>query len=182
MTATIETPTNAPDDETPTGFWTWRRALGATVFALFAAMWVYVFAFSGDYQPAGWLTDRTFPTAAEEICSESMTELDALPPAHQAKDAATRAATIDRANAILRDMQGRLRAIVPVSSDTKFIEEWIDDYSVFVADRVEYARKLRTDPGADFLVTKKYGAQISRSLDNYANVNKMPSCVTPGDV
>ena len=73
-------------------------------------------------------------------------------------------------------------ASCPTRTDAKYIGEWIDDWSIFISDRDQYAANLRTDPRAEYLVTEKYGSQISKSLDNYADVNLMPSCDTPGDV
>ena len=72
-------------------------------------------------------------------------------------------------------MQRRLRGVVPDTKDAKYIGEWIDDWSTFISDRQPYADHLRTNPQAEFLVTEKDGSQISKSLDNFADVNKMPS-------
>jgi hypothetical protein len=182
VTAIIDPETDAPGEGGPRGFWTWPRAIAVLVVLGFAAFWAYLFAVGGSYKPAGYLTDRTFPVAAEKICKASMAQLDALPPAHTAKNADVRAHTIDQADAILRDMQRQLRGIVPATKDAHFIGQWVDDWSIFISDRDTYAANLRKDPHAEYLVTQKYGAQISESLDNYADVNKMPSCETPGDV
>jgi hypothetical protein len=180
VTSTLDDTTTAPAERH--GFWTWPRALGVGVFVIFAAYWVYLFAFTGDYRPAGYLNDRTFPAAAEPICRGAMQRLDALPPARTARTATQRAGTVDQADAILRDMIRRLHGVVPDTADRKFIDQWLDDYGTFVGDRDEYAQALRRDPGAEYLVTKKYGQQISVALDNYAQVNHMDSCTTPNDV
>jgi hypothetical protein len=183
VTATIHTPHDVPDGgDRPSRGWTWQRIAAAVAIAGFVVFWVYVFAVADAYHPAGYLTDRTFPKAAEPVCAASMRELNALPPAHSAKTADVRADTIDRADAILRDMQRRLRAVVPHTKDAKYIDQWVDDWSIFISDRDEYATNLRKDPSSEYLVTQKYGSQISESLDNYADVNTMPSCETPGDV
>jgi hypothetical protein len=183
VTTTIHSELDAPDDgDRPSRRWTWPRITAAIVVAGLIVFWVYIFAAADDYHPAGYLTDRTFPKAAEPVCAASMRRLDALPPAHSAKNALVRADTVDRADDILRDMQRRLHAVVPNTKDAKYIDQWIDDWSIFISDRDKYAANLRTDPSSEYLVTQKYGSQISESLDNYADVNTMPSCDTPNDV
>ena len=183
MTSTIQPPLDAPDEgDRQSRFWTWQRVVVGIVVVGLIGFWIYVFSAAGDYKAAGYLTDRTFPRAAEKVCTTSMRQLDALPPARSATNAAVRADTIDRADDILRDMQRRLRGVVPDTKDAKYIGQWIDDWSIFISDRDQYAGHLRTDPRAEYLVTEKYGSQISKSLDNYADVNLMPSCDTPGDV
>jgi hypothetical protein len=183
VTTTIPSPLDAPDDgDRRSRGWTWPRIAAAVVVVGLIGFWVYIFASADDYHPAGYLTDRTFPKAAEPVCAASMHQLDALPPAHSAKNADARADTVDRADDILRDMQRRLRTVVPHTKDAKYIDQWIDDWSIFISDRDRYAAHLRKDPGAEYLVTQKYGSQISESLDNYADVNTMPSCDTPNDV
>ncbi|MEZ5238114.1 MAG: hypothetical protein R2716_03935 [Microthrixaceae bacterium] len=51
-----------------------------------------------------------------------------------------------------------------------------------LGDREDYAAALRADPEARFTETPKGSKQISRAIDSYAQVNRMPSCGTPGDV
>jgi hypothetical protein len=181
VTTTIEPSLDAPDDGERRS-WSWPRIVAAVVAAGLILFWVYIFAVADNDHPAGYLTDRTFPKAAEPVCAASMRQLNALPPAHSAKNANVRADTIDRADGILRDMQRKLRAVVPHTTDARYIDEWIDDWSIFISDRDQYAANLRKNPASEYLVTQKYGSQISVSLDNYADVNTMSSCDTPGDV
>jgi hypothetical protein len=181
VTTTIHSPLDAPDaGGRPSR--SWLRIAAVVVVVGLVLFWIYVFAAADNYHPAGYLTDRTFPKAAEQVCAASMHRLKALPPAHTAKNADVRADTIVAADGILRDMQRRLRAVVPETKDAKYIRQWIGDWSIFISDRDEYASKLRKDPTTEYLVTQKYGSQISESLDNYADVNMMKSCDTPGDV
>jgi hypothetical protein len=80
-------------------------------------------------------------------------------------------------------MQRELREVVPKGGEReKFIYQWVDDWSIYIQDRYDYADALRKDSSAEFLVTQKYDTQLSKSLDNFAQVNKMGSCETPDDV
>jgi hypothetical protein len=183
---TIDTPT--PNESAPTGdeprerFFTLGRTTGTVIVAVLAVMWIYLFAFGNDYHGPGWLKDRTFPPVAEKICNRTDDYISRLPAASQSKSATARADTIDLANARLRQMQSDLRDAVPHTSQAKYINEWLDDWTTFIHDRQSYADHLRQNPDAEFLVTPKDGTQLSESLDNFADVNNMAGCDTPHDV
>jgi hypothetical protein len=188
-------PTPAPDgdpDEAPKRRRdTILRALALVICLGFVAMWAYVFANQDTYKPAGQLGDTRFPKAAEPICAATRDLIDELPPSREAETAAERADTIDEATDHLADMQQQLRAVVPTDltatdaegkTEADWINLWIDDWSIFIRDRYDYADELRRDETAEFLVSEKYGTQLSKSLDNFAQVNFMESCKVPGDV
>ena len=157
--------------------------LAVTVCLLFVAMWVYILPREGSVKPAAWLTDRRFPAAAEPVCARAMKSLDRLPNARDSVSAADRAMVVAQATTILRQMTADLRPLVPGGGErAKFIYQWIDDWSIYLGDRDDYVTALRRDASTEFLVTVKYGTQLSKSLDNFADVNKMESCGTPGDV
>lgn len=147
------------------------------------ALWVGAILLGGNYKPAGYLTDRSFPKAAERICAKAVADLKKFPPAYEAKSPADRADVIDETTARLQKMLDDLRAKVPADADAKWINRWLDDWELHIADRADFAKRLREGGRKEeFLETVKYGTQISKSLDNYATINKMESCATPGDV
>ncbi len=155
----------------------------ATIVCLsFVLMWAFVFANQDTYKPAGQLADRTFPKAAEPICKVARDAIDELPSSRDAKTPVERADTIVEATDHLTEMQAQLEAVVPATADRKWIKMWVDDWSIFIQDRYDYAELLRTKGDAEFLVSEKYGTQLSKSMDNFAQVNFMPSCKVPGDV
>jgi hypothetical protein len=110
--------------------------------------------------------------------------VDALPPANVSRTAAERADVIDSANDRLRAMIAQLRTAVPADEGrvTTGINEWLDDWSTYVEDRQAYADGLRADPQTRFTETVKANRQVSRAVDGFAEVNRMESCSTPGDV
>ena len=183
MTAPSRPSIDAPDGGTSSRrrVTAWR-VLAVLVFLGFAAMWAFVFSSQNRYDPAGWLEDRTFPEAAEPICRTARDAIDALPPAREAHDPVERAATIEEATDHLASMQAELRAAVPDTDDAKWIGQWVDDWSIYIQDRYDYVEELSSGDDAEFLVSEKYGTQLSKSLDNFAQVNRMPSCKVPGDV
>ena len=185
MPTTTPSPPPAPIDELddpPKKGITVGRVLAIATCLGFVLMWAFVFANQNTYRPAGQLEDTTFPKAAEPICKAARDAIDELPPSRDAKTPAERADTIDEATDHLTVMQGKLEAIVPATKDEKWIRQWVDDWSIFIQDRYAYAALLRSKGDAEFLVTEKYGTQLSKSMDNFAQVNFMPSCKVPGDV
>lgn len=137
----------------------------------------------GDVSLPGQMADETFPKAAEPICKTAMADVATFPPAHESATPAERADVIDQSTARLDQMLDDLRAVVPPTSDAKWINMWIDDWGIHLDDRLDFASRLR-DKGADeeFFESEKAQTQISKSLNHFAEINDMESCITPGDV
>ena len=66
--------------------------------------------------------------------------------------------------------------------DRALVLSWLRDWDTYLANRDGYAQRMRTDPRARFLVDQRDRQAITVPMDNLANVNRMASCVTPGDV
>jgi hypothetical protein len=152
--------------------------------AFVVGMWLYAFFIYDPGLKVDELADRTFPIAAERICAAGRSDVDALPPANVSRSATERAEVIDSANARLRAMIAELRAAVPADQGrvTSGVNEWLDDWTTYVDDRQAYADGLRSDPQTRFTETVKANRQVSRAVDGFAEVNRMESCSTPGDV
>jgi hypothetical protein len=130
------------------------------------------------------LADRTFPTAAEQICAASQSQIDALPASNTSATASDRADVVDQANVDLRRMIEQLRAQVPADQGqvTTGVNDWLNDWSTYIDDRQAYADGLRVSADTRFTESVKANRQISRAIDSFAQVNRMTSCMTPGDV
>jgi hypothetical protein len=171
------------DDRSPL-----RRRIALSLAGLFAVatfgVWIYAFFFYDPGLMIDELADRTFPTRAEQVCAAARGRLEQLPPSETAADAEARAATVEQANAILTQMVGQLEPLVPQGQGliTKGVEEWISDWRTFIQDRTEYVNGLRKDPDTRFSESRKANRQISLAIDSFAQVNRMDSCATPGDV
>lgn len=183
--ATPPTPGEFEDPEPSTRS---RIALVATLIgvAVLLGSWVYVLFFYDPGLLIDELADRSFPNAAEEVCAASVEELDRLQPAHLARNAEERADVVAQSNVILAEMIGQLRPLAPTEPEqvASGVNEWLDDWETYINDRKLYAEELRIDDDARFLETVK-GADtkgISRAINSFAQVNRMESCMAPGDV
>ena len=163
-----------------------RGRVAATVaVAAMVAMWLYVLylAFGpGRQPPPDRLEDPSFGRAAQEVCSEALDEVAALPRAVQAETATERAEIIDQANTRFAKMVDDLEPLAPGGEDGEIVTAWIADWRTYLEDRGAYAEALRTDPEAPLLVTARDREQITEYIDAFAADNRMPACGTPIDV
>jgi hypothetical protein len=177
------TTTTTPDDRagrrrlTPL-----RLVVGAAVVASFG-LWVVALARIGVGDPPDTLANGAFPAAAEPRCAAALADIELLPAAMTARSATERAATLDQATDRLDALVGELHALAPTDGeDAVTVRAWLDDWGTYLADRRDYATRLRSDERAEFQLSTRNGQGITRPMDNLAEVNDMPSCTTPGDV
>jgi len=146
-------------------------------------MWVVVYAWGSFQPPVDKLSHPAFAQQAESICKATADRLAALPKAYQSPNNVARAEAVAQGNADLRAMLAQLGAIAPSGNDGHIVREWLSDYSIYMGNREDYARRLRTDPGARFYEDQKsVGEQISIPIDTLATANKMNDCVAPEDL
>jgi hypothetical protein len=166
--------------------WTAGRITTTLIVVALVSMWGYVIylAFGpGRADNPDKLHDPTFSLAAQERCGPVRADIDALPVASEFKGRPqARAAQIEQVNVELEAMLADLRPLVPGGDDGRVVNLWLDDWSTFLADRVDYAARLLQDDKARFLVTEKNGRQINVAIDDFAAVNHMKACATPPDV
>ena len=165
----------------------------AAVIALVGS-WVYVLFIYDPGLMIDELPDRTFPEAAEQVCAAAIAEYAELPLANESDSADERADTLATSNEIFSRMVDDLRPLAQDAADVYTAEDeqryatgiadWVDDWGTYLADREEYVENLRVDDDARFLETAKGSDTkgITRAINSFAQVNKMTSCVTPGDV
>jgi hypothetical protein len=161
------------------------RVLAVLASLLVAGIWAYALWGPHLVGAPGVLTDKTFPVAAQSICTQSATVISALPPAFASANSGARAEVVTQANVELALMLKRLDAIAPPAADGKdatMISEWLTDWHTYVGDREAYAVALESDPKARLYVTQKDNQQISKPIDFFATYNKMENCMTPGDL
>jgi hypothetical protein len=177
------------DDPRPSGRWRPTRIVVLLVVAGLVAMWGYVvyLAFGpGRQPPVDRIDDPAFARAAEDRCAEALDRVAELPPAQDTTDPAARAAVLDEANAtfavMLDDLDGDV-TLVPDSEQRGHATEWLADWRTFLADREDFADRLRTDPDARMLVSEKEGEgrHVTAWIDEFAAANRMPSCASPTD-
>ncbi len=173
-----------------------RIALFFTLAAVLALVggWIYILFIYDPGLMIDELPDRTFPTAAEQVCAAAVAEYSELPLANESDTAEDRADTIETSNEIFARMVDELRPLAADAADVYTgedeqryadgIADWVDDWGTYLGDREEYVENLRADDDARFLETAKGSDTkgITRAINSFAQVNKMMSCVTPGDV
>jgi hypothetical protein len=177
-----------PDDGEDGG-WTRPKVFAvAMAFVVMAGFWAWIFMYQlqnkGEDDMPDRLDDLAWTAEADEICAATNDSVAELPSAQSTDTAAERADVIEQATAEFDLMLVELEALAPTgaSRDAANTALWLDDYRIFLGDRLDYAAALRTDPDARFLVTEKYGSHITKPIDRFARVNEMEACMSPGDV
>jgi len=158
-------------------------AIGAFVIGMW--LWVFLYHLSGDWQEEqpGLLGDTTFPVAAEPVCQVAMAAFGETAPAWATDTPGARADVVDESVLIFAAMLEQLRRL-PTGAESDAVAEWLSDWDTYIADRTDYALRLRSDPEARFYVTQsdRDRRQITLAIDRFAKTNDMPSCVTPADL
>ena len=148
-------------------------------------LWVYV-SLIGDPENVDKLRDPAYAAAAEPVCKATLGELARQGVVNkQAASPQERAALVDRSDAELAGMVGRLRAI-PVTDpeDAKAVTLWLADWDQWLADRAVWAAQLRQGSDVEFLEKQREETREpnSKALNDFALVNSMRSCATPGGI
>lgn len=181
-----------------------RTALTFTLLAVLVLVggWIFILFIYDPGLMIDELPDQTFPAAAEQICASAKAEFAELPLANEAASADDRADTVEASNVIFAAMLADLEPHVTdaqdmylTDTDDRFtkqesegyargVGDWVTDWGTYLEDRQEYVVALRADDDARFLETAKGSDTkgITRAINSFAQVNKMESCVTPGDL
>jgi hypothetical protein len=155
----------------------------AVVFLVTFLPWAYALSGLAKKTPPDTLKDDAYRAAASPLCTAARADIDALPPAREARSAAERAVTLDQATDRVQRLVDDLRTVPTTSAfDADIVGQWLADWDRYVADRRAYAQTLRTDPDARFVLTAREGVDYTELMDAMAEVNHMPDCKTPGDV
>jgi hypothetical protein len=165
--------------------WSASRVAVLLTVVLLVTMWGYVLylAFGpGRQAPPDRLADPTFATEAQAICEAAHDDVDQLPRANDAEDAAQRATVITQANERFATMVDDLEAIAPSGEDGDIVSQWLADWRIYLRDRADYVEALRKDPEAQLVVTAKDREQITEYIDAFSADNKIIACATPIDV
>lgn len=177
--------TSSPDR--PAGHRTWYRRPGGLAAAVVVIgsfiLWGYALSGVARRDPPDTLADKAYAAQAETVCAPYRQAVDALPPAPAAKSPVDRAEVLGQANDTLAAMVADLRTIGPDNdTDRAIVDAWLRDWDHYLQDRRVYRDQLATGADAKFILTSDSGVIYTKSMDNLATVNAMPSCATPGDV
>ncbi len=165
-----------------------RIALAIVVLASFG-VWGYGFSGLADRTAPDTLADPSFGELADPLCAAANETVDSMPDALDADDNVERADQV-RTNTevyavMVDDLEGLLDdPLVTLNDrDAEITFEWLQDWRRFLADRLDYADRLATDPDAVFYVAASSGGErLERRITRFASTNEISNCVTPADV
>ena len=165
----------------------WYRPPGGILAAVAVLasfiLWIYALSGVARKDPPDTLADKVYAAEAERRCAPYRQTVDGLPPAPAATSPEDRATVLGQANATLAAMVVDLRTLGPDNdADRVIVDAWLRDWDRYLQDRRSYQQVLATGTDAKFVLTSDDGFIYTKSMDNLATVNDMPSCSTPGDV
>ncbi len=161
------------------------RTLGVITALVLVLFWIWIFAGGPKKVNPDRLDDRAYVTRIEPRCRQLLTDLKTLTPAEKSSTANSRADVLDQANVMVAAMVADLETGTPTGeADAARLKGWFTDWHAYLADREDFATRLRTDPNAQFLVSenKVLRDSVDKTIEIFADVNDMASCATPGDV
>jgi len=159
--------------------------IAATTFVVFAAgFWIFAFSpWARDmFQAVDQLADESLVDDLETRCAAALADLDALPSIRSAESPEERADNVELANAALQSMLEDIAAFPAADDDERLLGLWLDDWEIYMADRVAHVDKLRAGEDVRFLNTEADGIFIAERMNGFARVNNMDSCQVPGDL
>jgi hypothetical protein len=176
----------SPEDAELARSFRFRAGRVAMVLAILAMVgfWAWVFTGGPTKSNPDRLKDRAFVSRAARRCDQLHGRLAKLPNAADTKVASQRADVLDRANVdVARTLAANEKDAPRSGSDAKVVGAWFADWRIYLQDRRDYAKRLRVDPKAQFVVSPsalKVG--VDETIETFADVNDMSQCATPGDV
>ena len=181
----VPTATDDPEVDEPLAMrWSVGRVLGVLTMVLIAVFWAAVFAGIFKRDNFDRLDDRAFVARTEARCDTLLEDLAELPNGSFIEDPVERARVLDEATDLVEAMVDAIDADAPTAGDDgKSVRGWIADWRAYVANRRDYADRLRVDPEARLLLDQSLGGDsVDKPIEIFADVNDMPTCATPGDV
>lgn len=164
---------------------TWGRGLAIGAVVLMVIFWVWIFSGAPAKDNPDRLKDEAYVSQLEDQCQALRDDLDELPNAADLKTAAKRADVLDDANVMVARFIDELEAGAPATGGAATtMKGWIADWKTYLANREDYADRLRTDPNAQLLLDRStIGADsVDKAIQIFTQVNEIPACETPGDV
>jgi hypothetical protein len=180
----------AGDSADPAGDERPSRGLSAKVQVVIlvanVAFWLAILGWTlgGDrHDPPDLLDDPAFAAAAEPVCAATVSAIEALGLPTEVGSAAERAELVDAQVLLLTDMVGSLEVLPrPDGEQGGWVATWLTDWRTHIADRQAWADDLRVGDDHAFTESPRGNEPVSAVIDNFAAVNGMESCATPGDV
>jgi hypothetical protein len=166
--------------------WSTSAKVQVTLLVVNVAFWTALLGWTlaGDHgAPPDRLDDPAFAAAAEPICAETVTRIDALGLPTEVESPQERAELVEAENVLLLAMVADLEALPrPTGEQGEWVDTWLVDWNAHIDDRQRWADDLQVGDDHVFIETARGNEHVSNVIDNFADVNDMDSCATPGDV
>ncbi len=176
---------SALSDKAPyTKGFTWGRGAAIVAIVTMIIFWIWIFSGAPAKYNPDRLDDRAYVAELEDRCQALRDGIGDLPNAADLETPAERADVLDEANVLVGEFIDDLEAGAPTTGDASVsISGWIGDWKKYLANREDYAERLRTEPNAQLLLDRsKLGDSVDKTIEIFSQVNEIPSCDTPGDV
>lgn len=163
---------------------TWGRALAIGAVVTMVIFWIWIFSGAPKRDNPDYLQDRAYAEALEAQCQGLRDRLDELPNAAKVTSQAERADVLDDANVLVGEFIDDVEASAPTSGNAAItMKGWIADWRIYLGDREDFAKRLRTEENAQLLLSRsKLGDSADKTIQVFTQVNGIPACETPGDV
>lgn len=166
----------------------WNVLIGVAVL-LIVAMWVYGFVFASR-EAAYRVDDAAWRERAGEICERVQAERLALVDMDEGyienptpEQFAQRADLVERATDLLEGQLDELVAVQPPSErDRSLVADFERYWRMVIDDRRRYIETLRQGVDEPYTETAVDNAPVSNTINDFATVNEIRACASPGDV
>ena len=166
--------------------WSRGAKVQVTLLVVNVAFWTALLGWTltGDRgDPPDRLDDPAFAAAAEPICAETVARIAALGLPTEVESPQERADLVEAENVLLLAMVADLEALPrPTGEEREWVDTWLEDWRTHVEDRQSWADDLQVGDDHVFIESARGNEHVSNVIDNFADVNGMDSCATPGDV
>lgn len=177
---------DAPDTVTGKRGWSRGARFQVVLLVVNIAFWLALLGWTlgaDRSDPPDRLDDPAFAAAAEPRCAATVARIEALGLPTEVASPLERAELVDEENQLLRAMVDELDALDrPGGEEGEWVTSWLADWRTHIADRQAWADDLRVGDDHVFVETARGNEHVSKVIDNFAEVNGMDSCATPGDV
>lgn len=163
---------------------TWWRGIAIVAVVTMILYWTWIFSGAPAKNNPDRLQDRTYVADIRKLCKAMNEDIARLPNAADLETQTQRADVLDDANDIVAGFVDKLEAGAPRTGDASVsVNGWIEDWKKYLANREDYAGRLRTEQNAQLLLDRsELGDSVDKTIQIFTQVNAIPECDTPGDV
>jgi hypothetical protein len=163
--------------------WTPARIAAVVVGLAIALFWIWIFSGAPAKDNPDQLDDPSYVRALEARCVDLRADIAGLPLPEETPTAPERAAVIAEANTLIATFIDDVEAGAPTDGDDAIsMAGWLTDWKLYLANREDYVERLNEDASARLLLDEsELGDSVDKTIQIFAEINRIPDCATPGD-